>query len=112
MAFDVIIVGGGIVGLATAHRLLESKPDLNSLINKPNETDTSKNDVAVPADTSFKSSISDGPNDEKTNEQLALDKEPTSLSSSNSLFIFLGVLFAIFNILMTSGKLANKSGNL
>jgi L-2-hydroxyglutarate oxidase len=28
MAFDVIIVGGGIVGLATAHRLLEQKPEL------------------------------------------------------------------------------------
>ena len=28
MALDVIIVGGGIVGLATAHRLLESKPNL------------------------------------------------------------------------------------
>ncbi len=28
MALDVIIVGGGIVGLATAHRLLEQKPDL------------------------------------------------------------------------------------
>jgi L-2-hydroxyglutarate oxidase len=28
MALDVIIVGGGIVGLATAHRLLESKPSL------------------------------------------------------------------------------------
>ncbi len=79
--------------------IIDSKPDLNSLINKSNETDTNKNDVAVPADTSFKSSISDGPNDEKTNEQLALDKEPTSLSSSNSLFIFLGVLFAILIML-------------
>ncbi len=79
--------------------IIESKPDLNSLINKSNETDTNKNDVAVPADTSFKSSISDGPNDEKINEQLALDKEPTSLSSSNSLFIFLGVLFAILIML-------------
>lgn len=28
MALDVIIVGGGIVGLATAHRLLESNPSL------------------------------------------------------------------------------------
>lgn len=28
MALDVIIVGGGIVGLATAYRLLEQKPDL------------------------------------------------------------------------------------
>ncbi len=28
MALDVIIVGGGIVGLATAHRLLEQKPGL------------------------------------------------------------------------------------
>lgn len=28
MALDVIIVGGGIVGLATAHRLLEQKPEL------------------------------------------------------------------------------------
>ena len=79
--------------------IIDSKPDLNSLINKSNETDTNKNDVALLADTSFKSSISDGPNDEKTNEQLALDKEPTSLSSSNSLFIFLGVLFAILIML-------------
>ena len=85
--------------LANKPPTIESKPDLNSLINKPNETDTNKNDVAVPADTSFKSSISDGPNDEKTNEQLALDKEPTSLSSSNGLFIFLGVLFAILIML-------------
>ena len=29
MALDVIIVGGGIVGLATAHRLLEARPELN-----------------------------------------------------------------------------------
>jgi len=37
MAFDVIIVGGGIVGLATAHRLLESKPDLKiALFEKEN----------------------------------------------------------------------------
>ena len=85
--------------LANKPPTIESKPDLNSLINKPNETDTNKNDVAVPADTSFKSSISDGPNDEKTIEQLALDKEPTSLSSSNGLFIFLGVLFAILIML-------------
>ena len=85
--------------LANKPPAIESKPDLNSLINKPNETDTNKNDVAVPADTSFKSSISNGPNDEKTIEQLALDKEPTSLSSSNGLFIFLGVLFAILIML-------------
>ena len=85
--------------LANKPPTIESKPDLNSLINKPNENDTNKNDVAVPADTSFKSSISDGPNDEKTIEQLALDKDPTSLSSSNGLFIFLGVLFAILIML-------------
>ena len=37
MALDVIIVGGGIVGLATAHRLLESKPDLKiALFEKEN----------------------------------------------------------------------------
>jgi L-2-hydroxyglutarate oxidase len=37
MTFDVIIVGGGIVGLATAHRLLESKPDLKiALFEKEN----------------------------------------------------------------------------
>ena len=85
--------------LANKPPTIESKPDLNSLINKPNEADTNKNDVAVPADTSFKSSISDSPNDEKTNEQLALDKEPSSLSSSNGLFIFLSVLFAILIML-------------
>ena len=75
--------------------VIESKPDLNSLINKPNESDINKNDSPAPADTSFKSSISDGPNDEKTNAQLAADKEPTSSSSFNELFIYLGVLFAI-----------------
>ena len=32
MTFDVTIVGGGIVGLATAHRLLETKPDLKLLL--------------------------------------------------------------------------------
>ncbi len=37
MALDVIIVGGGIVGLATAHRLLEQKPDLKiALFEKEN----------------------------------------------------------------------------
>ncbi|CAM4289119.1 L-2-hydroxyglutarate oxidase [Cytophagaceae bacterium 50C-KIRBA] len=37
MALDVIIVGGGIVGLATAHRLLEAKPDLQiALFEKEN----------------------------------------------------------------------------
>lgn len=29
MSHDVVIVGGGIVGLATAHRLLEARPDLD-----------------------------------------------------------------------------------
>lgn len=28
MTYDIVIVGGGIVGLATAHRLLEARPDL------------------------------------------------------------------------------------
>jgi len=32
MNFDVIVVGGGIVGLATAHRLLEAKPQLKILL--------------------------------------------------------------------------------
>src|SRR5215831_8325623 len=32
MAYDVIIAGGGIVGLATAHRLLESRPQLKILL--------------------------------------------------------------------------------
>jgi L-2-hydroxyglutarate oxidase len=37
MALDVIIVGGGIVGLATAHRLLEARPDLQiALFEKEN----------------------------------------------------------------------------
>jgi len=79
--------------------VIESKPDLNSLINKPNESDISKNDLPAPADTSFKSSISDGPNYEKTYAQLASDKEPTSSSSFNELFIYLGVLFAILIML-------------
>lgn len=85
--------------LANNPPIIESKPDLNLLINKSNETDTNKNDVAVPADTSFKSSISDSINDEKTNVQLASDKEPASVSSVNELFIFLGVLFAILIML-------------
>ena len=32
MTYDVIIVGGGIVGLATAHRLLEARPQLKVLL--------------------------------------------------------------------------------
>ena len=32
MTYDVIIVGGGIVGLATAHRLLEARPQLKILL--------------------------------------------------------------------------------
>jgi L-2-hydroxyglutarate oxidase len=32
MNYDVIIVGGGIVGLATAHRLLEARPQLKVLL--------------------------------------------------------------------------------
>ena len=32
MSFDVTIVGGGIVGLATAYRLLEAKPNLKLLL--------------------------------------------------------------------------------
>ena len=79
--------------------VIEFKPDLNSLIKKPNESDINKNDSPAPADTSFKSSISDGPNDEKTNAQLASDKEPTSSSSFNELFIYLSVLFAILIML-------------
>src|SRR5215472_15074003 len=32
MVYDVIIAGGGIVGLATAHRLLEARPGLKVLL--------------------------------------------------------------------------------
>ena len=32
MDYDVTVVGGGIVGLATAFRLLEIKPDLRVLL--------------------------------------------------------------------------------
>src|SRR5512139_1238100 len=32
MVHDVILVGGGIVGLATAHRLLESRPGMRLLL--------------------------------------------------------------------------------
>jgi L-2-hydroxyglutarate oxidase len=38
MALDIIIVGGGIVGLATAHRLLDAKPELKiALFEKENK---------------------------------------------------------------------------
>lgn len=79
--------------------VVESKPDLNSLINKPNDLDVNKNETSPPADNSFKSSISDGPIDEKANAQLASDKETSTVSSSSGLFIFLGVLFAILIML-------------
>ena len=79
--------------------VVESKPDLNSLINKPIDVDTNKNEISPPADSSFKSSISDGPIDEKANAQLASDKEASTVSSSSGLFIFLGVLFAILIML-------------
>ena len=79
--------------------VVESKPDLNSLINKPNDVDVNKNETSPPADNSFKSSISDGPIDEKANAQLASDKEASTVSSSSGLFIFLGVLFAILIML-------------
>ena len=79
--------------------MVESKPDLNSLINKSNDVDVNKNETSPPADNSFKSSISDGPVDEKANAQLASDKEASTVSSSSGLFIFLGVLFAILIML-------------
>ena len=79
--------------------VIESKPDLNSLINKPNDVDVNKNETSPPADNSFKSSISDGPIDEKANAQLASDKDASTVSSSSGLFIFLGVLFAILIML-------------
>ena len=79
--------------------VVESKPDLNSLINKSNDVDVNKNETSPPADNSFKSSISDGPVDEKANAQLASDKEASTVSSSSGLFIFLGVLFAILIML-------------
>ena len=79
--------------------VVESKPDLNSLINQVNEADVSKNDSTSPGDTSFKSSISDNPSEEKAKEQLASDKETSSVTSSSGLFIFLGVLFAILIML-------------
>ena len=79
--------------------VVESKSDLNSLINKPNDTDVNKNEASPAADSSFKSSISDRPLDEKASAQLASDKEASSVSSSNGVFIFLGVLFAILIML-------------
>ena len=85
--------------MANKDTVVESKPDLNSLISKPNELDTNKNEVAPPADTTFKSSISDDPIDEKASAQLASDKEVSSVSSSSGLFIFLGVLLAILIML-------------
>jgi pilus assembly protein FimV len=85
--------------LASKAPVIESKPDLNSLINKPSDNEVNKNETLPPADTSFKSSISDGPSDETANAQLASDKEASSVSSSSGLFIFLGVLFAILIML-------------
>jgi hypothetical protein len=85
--------------LANKAPVVESKPDLNSLISKPNDLDANKNEVTPPADTTFKSSISDGPIDEKASAQLASDKEVSSVSSSSGLFIFLGVLLAILIML-------------
>ena len=79
--------------------IVESKPELTSLISQASEADANKNDIAVPADTSFKSSISDSPSEEKANAQLAFDKEASSVSSSSGLFIFLGVLLAILIML-------------
>jgi pilus assembly protein FimV len=79
--------------------IVESKPELTSLISQAGEADANKNDIAVPADTSFKSSISDSPSEEKANAQLASDKEASSVSSSSGLFIFLGVLLAILIML-------------
>ena len=79
--------------------VVESKPELTSLIGQGNEVDVNKNDTTSPADTSFKSSISDSPIEEKANAQLASDKEASSVSSSIGLFIFLGVLFAILVML-------------
>ena len=85
--------------LANKDTVVESKPDLNSLISKPNELDTNKNEVLPSADTTFESSISDDPIDEKASAQLASDKEVSSVSSSSGLFIFLGVLLAILIML-------------
>ena len=85
--------------LATKAPIVESKPELTSLISQPSEADANKNDIAVPADTSFKSSISDSPSEEKANAQLASDKEASSVSSSSGLFIFLGVLLTILIML-------------
>ncbi len=79
--------------------IVESKPELTSLISQASEADANKNDITVPADTSFKSSISDSPSEEKANAQLASDKEASSVSSSSGLFIFLGVLLAILIML-------------
>ncbi|CAM8339278.1 type IV pilus assembly protein FimV [Candidatus Methylopumilus planktonicus] len=79
--------------------IVESKPELTSLISQASEADANKNDIAVPADTSFKSSISDSPSEKKANAQLASDKEASSVSSSSGLFIFLGVLLAILIML-------------
>lgn len=79
--------------------IVESKPELTSVIGQASEVDASENDIVVPADTSFKSSISDSPSEEEVNAELASDKEASSLSSSSGLFIFLGVLFAILIML-------------
>ena len=79
--------------------IVESKPELTSVISQASEADANKNDIAVPADTSFKSSISDTPSEEKANAQLASDKEASSVSSSSGLFIFLSVLLAILIML-------------
>ncbi|MSQ80492.1 MAG: LysM peptidoglycan-binding domain-containing protein [Candidatus Methylopumilus sp.] len=81
--------------------VIDTKPDLTSLISKNNANETSKNDVITSSDASFKSSISDGPTkeDEKTNAQLESDKEPSNVSISYELFIFLSILLVILIML-------------
>ena len=48
MKYDVIVIGAGIVGLASAYRLLEAKPDLKLLIleKKTKKRDTRRETTA------------------------------------------------------------------
>ncbi len=85
--------------------IVESKSDLNSLINKLNDEEVNKNELVPPVDTSFKSSISDESTDQEASAQLASAKEPSNMLPFESLFISLIALSAaLIMILVMKSK--------